>query len=84
MKYKILIVLVWVFSNLNAQTQAELALRKTVTSFNSDTADLFAKRDTNKSANGIRASIYQDTAFTKFVDRGEEFEFQTLLVRIPA
>jgi len=82
MKYKILIVLVWVFSNLNAQTQAELALRKTVTSFNSDTADLFAKRDTNKFANGIRASIYQDTVFARTITANEEIFFETLIIKV--
>lgn len=79
MKYKILIVLIWVLSNLSAQTQAELSLRKTVASFNADTTLLLAKNDTTKMLNGVRNSmtsfspaefkqVIADSCYSTFVD----------------
>jgi len=64
MKYKILILLIWVLSNISAQTQYEASLKKTVASFNTDTSTLLAKRDTSKFASDIRNSVasrFQDS-----------------------
>ena len=67
MKYKILILLIWVFSNINAQTQYEASLNKTIASFNTDTSTLLAKRDTSKFASDIRNSVssrFQDSCLS--------------------
>jgi len=81
MKLQISILLFFISSFCAAQVTFGY---KTVTSFNVDTTQLFAKRDTNAFAKSIIDRIYQDTSVSRLIITGEEILLPTLILTIPS
>lgn len=71
------------YSQLSVNSTGKLVgAANTVVITTNDTTQLLAKRDTAKFANGIRASIYQDTVFAGTIVPNEEIIFETLIIKV--